>query len=137
MCCCGKEPGKIIHYLLCCDLYSIYQLEVLNDIRALKESLKNFSGENFLKILLYGAADFTLQMNSETLKCAIKFITKNRSLCWPSISFLVFFFFLSDQVFNICILRFLCSIYVRSYSKWYMSSVSIVSCFVLCYYFYF
>ena len=80
MCFCGKEPETTLHYILHCNLYSIYQLELLNDICALTESLKNFLEENLLKILLYGAEDFTSQMNSEILKCTIKFIKKNRSL---------------------------------------------------------
>ena len=100
MCCCGKQPETTNHYLLCCDLYSIYQLELLNDICALNESLKIFSEENLLKILLYGAADFTSEMNSETLKCAITFIKKQITLVtlffFPS-----FFFFFPDQIFNI------------------------------------
>ena len=80
MCFCGKEPETTLHYILHCNLYSIYQLELLNDICAFTESLKNFLEENLLKILLYGAEDFTSQMNSEILKCTIKFIKKNRSL---------------------------------------------------------
>ena len=84
MCSCGKELETTLQYLLGCDLYSIYRLELLNDICALNESLKNFSEENLLKILLYGAEDFASQMNSEILKCTIKLIKKkkkkNRSL---------------------------------------------------------
>ena len=43
MCSSGKEPETTLHYLLRCDLYLIYRLELLNDICALNESLKNFS----------------------------------------------------------------------------------------------
>ena len=42
MCSCGKEPETSVHYLLRCGLYSIYWLELLNDICALNKSLKNF-----------------------------------------------------------------------------------------------
>ena len=80
MCSCGKEPETTLHYLLRCDLYSIYRLELLNDICTLNGSLKNSSEEKLLKILLYGAEDFTSQMNSETLKCTIKFIKKQIAL---------------------------------------------------------
>ena len=59
MCSCSKEPKTTLHYLLRCDLYSIYRLELLNDVCALDELLKNFSEENLLKILLYGVEDFT------------------------------------------------------------------------------
>ena len=100
MCSCGKEPETTLHYLLRCDLYSIYRLELLNDVCALNGSLKNSSEEKLLKILLYGAENFTSQMNSEILKCRIKFIKKQIVLValyfFPS--FLIFF---SDQVFSI------------------------------------
>ena len=80
---CGKEPETTLPHLLHCDLYSIYRLEPFNDICALNESLKNFSEENLLKILLYGAEDFTSQINSEILKCTIKFIKKTDRLSDP------------------------------------------------------
>ena len=41
MCPCGKEPETTLHYLLCCDSYSIYSLELLNDNCGLNHSLKN------------------------------------------------------------------------------------------------
>ena len=49
LCSCGKELERTLHYLLPCDLYSISQLELLNDICALKGSLKNSSEEEFWK----------------------------------------------------------------------------------------
>ena len=95
---CDKKPETTLHYLLCCDLYSIYQLELLNDICTLNGSLKNSSEEKLLKILFYGAEDFTSQTNSEILKCTITFIKKQIALV-----VLYFFpsFFHSDQVFSI------------------------------------
>ena len=83
MCSCGKETETTLHYLLRCDIYSIYRLELLNDICALNESLKNSSEEKLLKILLYGAEDFTSQLNSEILKCTIKFIKKSDRFSGP------------------------------------------------------
>ena len=80
MCSCGKEPETTLHYLLRCNFYSIYRLELLNDICALNHSLKNISEENLLKVLLYGAEEFSFKINSEILKCSIKFIKKTRSL---------------------------------------------------------
>ena len=59
MCSCGKEPETTLYYLFCCELYSVYRLELLHDICALNESLKNFSEKNLLEILLYGAENFT------------------------------------------------------------------------------
>ena len=61
---CGKEPETTLNYLLRCDLYSIYRLELLNDVCALKGSLKNSLEEKLLKIFLYGAEEFSSQLNS-------------------------------------------------------------------------
>ena len=83
MCFCSKEPQTTLHYLLRCDFYSIYRLELLNGICTLNGSLINSSEEKLLKILLYGAEDFTSQMNSEILKCTIKFIKKTDRFSGP------------------------------------------------------
>ena len=48
MCLCSKEPETTLHYLLRCDFYSIYRLELLNDICALNHSLKNILKEHTL-----------------------------------------------------------------------------------------
>ena len=130
MCSCGKEPETTLHYLLRCDLYSIYLLELLNDVCVLNGSLKNSSEEKPLKILLDGAEDFTSQLNSKILNCRIKFIKKLDCFSGPlSLSQFVFFFIffsLSKYLgFNIFYMyfMFLCSIYVHNlYSKRYMSS---------------
>ena len=77
MCSCSKKLEATLHYLLRRDLYSTYRLELLNDICALNKSLKNSSEEKRLKILLYGAGNLNSQMNSEILKCTIKFFKKS------------------------------------------------------------
>ena len=76
MCSCGKEPKTTLHYHLRCNFYSIYRLELLSDICALNYSLKNTLEENFLKVLLYGAKEFSFKVNSKNLNCTIKFIEK-------------------------------------------------------------
>ena len=83
MCSYGKKPKTTLHYLLCCTLYSIYWLELLNDVCALNGSLKNSSEKKLLKILLYGAEDFTCQLNSEILTCTINFFKKLDRLNGP------------------------------------------------------
>ena len=82
MCSCRKEPETTLRYLLRCDLYSIYRLELLNDVCALNESLKN-SSEEKLENFTYGVEDFTSQLNSEILKCTIKFIKKSDRFSGP------------------------------------------------------
>ena len=77
---CHKEPETTFHYLLHCNFYSIYRLELLNDIYALNHSLNNILEENLLKVLLSGIEEFRFKINSDILKCTIKFTKKNRSL---------------------------------------------------------
>ena len=55
ICTCGKEPETTLHYLLRCDVYSIYWLELPNDVCALNGFLKSSSEEKLMKNLLYGA----------------------------------------------------------------------------------
>ena len=97
MCSCCKEPETTLHNTLRCNFYSIYRLELLNDICALNHSLKNISEENLLKVLLYRAEEFSFKINSEILKWTIKFIKKQ-------IALVAHYFFLifspSDQVLN-------------------------------------
>ena len=101
------KTGNNTQLFLRCGFYSIYRLELLNDICALNHSLKKILEENFSKVLLYGAEESSFKTNSETLKCTIKFIQKNRSLQLSD-------FPLSKcLVFNSFICTF-CSIYVRA-----------------------
>ena len=45
MCQCSKEPKTTLHYILRCEFYSIYRLELLSDICALNQSLNNILEE--------------------------------------------------------------------------------------------
>ena len=112
MCQCNKESTTTQHYHLRCDFYSIYRLELLTDICALTHSLKNILEENLLKVLLYGAVEFSFNINSETLQCTKKFIKKQigllahyfflSSLNSPLIKYLVFNIFYIYFMNNLC-----------------------------------
>ena len=81
MCSCGLEPETTIHYLLCCNLYSDLRTELLNDVCALNQTLKNLPGEKLLNILLYGLEDFSFDTNEKIIKSTIKFLkTSEHSL---------------------------------------------------------
>ena len=97
---------KSISCLLHCDFYFIYRLYLLNDICALNHALKNISEENLLKVPLYGAEEFSFKINSEILKCTIKFSKKKQKQNkTKQIALVAHYFFLiffpSDQVFGI------------------------------------
>ena len=71
---CGREPETILDYLLRCNLYSTQRLELLNNECILNPSLKNYSNEKLLNILLYGSEDFNCNMDKEIPKATIKFL---------------------------------------------------------------
>ena len=118
-----------LHYLLRCNFYSIYSA----DIRALNHSLNNIWEENLLKVLLYGAEEFSFRINSEILKCTIKFIKKTNHF---SGTLFISYFFPSEHVLNIFLCINVQSMY-RIHIKRYMSYVNFMSCVVLFCYFYF
>ena len=74
MCTCGLEPETTLHYLLRCNLYSAQRQELLNNVCVLNPSLKNYSNEKLLNILLYGLENFNCNMNKGILKATIKFL---------------------------------------------------------------
>ena len=74
MCTCRREPETTLHYLLRCNLCSTQRLELLKNVCILNQSLRNYSNEKLLNILLYGSEDFDCNMNKEILKATIKFL---------------------------------------------------------------
>ena len=63
---CGKEPEVTLHYLLRCDLYSIYWLEFLNDIWALNASSENGPEEKIWKF-------YFMKQNTSLSRWILKF----------------------------------------------------------------
>ena len=77
MCTCGLEPEKTLHYLLRCSLFSTQRLELFNNVFILNPSIKNYSNEKLLNVLLYGSEDFKWNLNKEILKATIKFLKRS------------------------------------------------------------
>ena len=124
MCSWGKEPETTLRNLLRCYFYCTCRLEPLNDICALKHSLKNSSEENVLKVLLCGAEEFSFKINSEILKCARKIYLKKQ------MDLVTHYFFLSFLIFSptkFLVFNFLYIFYVQSICK-----VFIKRCMILC-----
>ena len=74
MCSCGCEPETTDHYLLRCKLYTDLRLDHLNDIYTINQSLKNFSEDQLVNVLLFGSENFTLDSNANILRRTIKFL---------------------------------------------------------------
>ena len=120
----GKEPETTLRNLLHCYFYCICRLEPLNDICALKHSLKNGSKENLLKVLPCGAEEISFKINSEILKCIRKTNLKKQ------IDLVTHYFFLSFLIFSptmFLVFNFLYTFYVQSIYKVYIKL-----CMVLC-----
>ena len=74
MCSCGFEPETTDHYLLHCKLYTDLRLDLLNDIYTINQSLKNFSEDQLVNVLLFGSENFTLDANANILRRTIEFL---------------------------------------------------------------
>ena len=65
------------HFITSCGLISSptkERLELLHNVYILNPSLKNYSNEKLLNILLYGSEGFNCNMNKEILKATMKFL---------------------------------------------------------------
>ena len=63
MCSCGLEPEATLNYLLCCDLHSIYGLELMDGIYTLHLFLIIVLDYNLLNILLHKTEELYSRMN--------------------------------------------------------------------------
>ena len=85
MCTCGFEPEITDHYLLCCKLYTDLRLDLLNDIYTINQSLKNFSENQLVNVLLFGSENFTLDETANILRRTIEFL--KAAECFNSLLF--------------------------------------------------
>ena len=85
MCICGFEPETTDHYLLHCKLYTDLRFDLLNNIYAINQSLKNFSEEQLVNVLLYGSENFTFDTNTNILKRSVAFLKATK--CFNSLLF--------------------------------------------------
>ena len=83
MCNCGFEPETTDHYLLRCKLYTDLRLDLLNNIYIINQSLKNFSEEQLVNVLLFSSEKFTLDTNANILRRTIEFLKANE--CFNSL----------------------------------------------------
>ena len=77
LCTWGLEPETTHHYLLRCSLFSTQRLELLYNVFILNPSIKNYSNEKLLNILLYGSEDFNWNLNKEIVIATIKFLKRS------------------------------------------------------------
>ena len=64
-------------------IYSAQRQELLNSVCVLNPSLKNYSNEKLLNILLYGSENFNCNMNKDILKATIKFLKISKRFNGP------------------------------------------------------
>ena len=85
MCKCGKDTDARLQYLLRCNLYTFYEIELLSDIYMLliHQSIKDCSEEKPLTILLYGSLDFNNDKSRKYFKQTVKYLKlqKDGDIC--------------------------------------------------------
>ena len=101
MCTCGLEPETTLHYLLRCSLFCTQRLELLNNIFILNPSIKNYSNEKLLNVLLYGSEDFKWNLNKEILKATIKLLKRSERFNDPRFLTILKKFVLMILIFHI------------------------------------
>lgn len=69
MCRCGLESETKLHYFLSYNLYSTLIVEVLSDIDTYAQSLRNYSNNNQLDVLLDGLEEFCVSVNKDLTTC--------------------------------------------------------------------
>ena len=72
MCSSDFDPETKYHYLLRCKLD--LRLDFLSDIRTINQSVKNFSEEQLVNVLLFGSENFTLDTNRSILRRKTEFL---------------------------------------------------------------
>ena len=71
---CGFESETTDHYLLRYNLRTDLRLDLLNDIYTINQSLKSFSEDQLVNVLLFGSENFTLDTNANILRRKIEFL---------------------------------------------------------------
>ena len=71
---CGFESETTDHYLLRYNLRTDLRLDLLNDIYTINQSLKSFSEDQLVNVLLFGSENFTLDTNANILRRTIEFL---------------------------------------------------------------
>ena len=118
MCNCSATTETIIHYLLCCRLYSVQRVELLNGAYKLDSTLQKFA----------------VNINKEIIRLAVSYLKASerfvQPLFWPTKFVFICIFSLSIH------LLFLYVILYRTYCKWlYPTWVLCLVSFSFWYYF--
>ena len=110
MCSSNFDPETKYHYLLRCkpDL----RLDLLSDIRTINQSVKNFSEEQLVNVLLFGSENFTLDTNGNILRRTTEFLKATErcnSLLFLEQTKIIFFIFilLVSYKYRICCERYM------------------------------
>ena len=74
MCICGFELETADHYFLHCKLYTDLSLDLLNDKCTINQSLRNFSEEQLVNVLLFSSKNSPLDTNTNILRRTIEFL---------------------------------------------------------------
>ena len=76
LCLCGLEIEDTIHYLLHCQYFFEYRINLINSVRSVSENFESFSDNDKRDVLLYGDPRFDTNKNKLILESTITY-TKN------------------------------------------------------------
>ena len=71
---CGADIETNIHYPLCCRLFSVQRVELLNGVYKLDSTLQNYPEDQLLTVILYGPEKSSFNVNKEITRLIINFL---------------------------------------------------------------
>ena len=83
LCSCSLAVESTKHFFLHCHNYDNLRVTLLNDIKAIDESIFSTSDDDIVHVLLYGHQRFTLQENQLIIKASLTFITESERFKGP------------------------------------------------------
>ena len=83
LCICSIEIESTKHFFLHCHNYDNLRVTLLNDIKAIDESIFSTSDDDIVHVLLYGHQRFTLQENQLIIKASLTFIIESERFKGP------------------------------------------------------
>ena len=71
---CVFKPETTDHHFLHYKLFSDLRIDLLNSVFSIYKSLKTFSAEELVNVLLYGSEKFTFSANTKIIRHTIKIL---------------------------------------------------------------
>ena len=73
-CKCGGKTETTSHFFLRCHLYTTQRIKLLDTVYSLNPTIKTYSDENLVHLLLYGSDTFDFKLNKSIINLTIHYL---------------------------------------------------------------